>query len=217
MTSLKNIAMVGAAIAALTGCAQSQKNIDVASGDLREIKLREKQRYLELPIASSGFMSVKEQTSLKHFSSDFRDDGKGLLVVTVPQGAAGGYQAEREILDLLLREGVLEEDVVFGEYAAGGTVDAPVIIAFTAYEAYVPGCSTVNEHDWANMTSNVSLPSFGCAVQENLAQMLAYPTDVLGQRELDPSDGSRQGRLLDLYRSGGSTISSQTADGSSGG
>jgi len=122
-----------------------------------------------------------------------------------------------EVQELISNGGVKSADIAMGNYSGGQDPTTPIVVAYKAYEAYVPGCSTVNQHDWSNITTNTSLPSFGCAVNENIAMMLADPADALGQRRLDPADAQRQGVLLEKYRAGADTSSARTADGSSGG
>ena len=60
MASIKTIALVGAAAAALSACSHSAKTIAVANQDHREIKARETTRYYELG-ARSGFLTSEER------------------------------------------------------------------------------------------------------------------------------------------------------------
>ncbi len=217
MKKLTKIALASVAAASLTACAQSDYNRYVASEGAREIKATETTRYIELNAARSGYLSAHDREAVVTFVRDYKATGYGDLVVTSPAGLAQAWGAIKEIERVAADGGVRQTDLAVGKYDAEGEQIAPIVIAFKTYEASVPGCSTVNEHDWANMDSNVRLPSFGCAVSENIAMMLADPGDVLGQRELDPADPARQALLLDKYRKGQNTNSAQSADGSSGG
>ena len=217
MSKFRSYALAGCAMTALAACTQTAANRDVGTQKHREIVAKETTRFLELGGAQSGTLSTADKVKLDAFLGAYHDDGHGPLVVTSPQEAAGLAAVTVELQELLTAQGIPVQDQALGVYPAEGNVDAPIILAFAAYEAHVPGCSTVNEHDWSNMSSNVSLPSFGCAVNENIAMMIADPSDVLGQRELDPADAVRQGILLGKYRRGENTNSSATADGSSGG
>lgn len=216
MSTLKSVALAGAAAAALTACGHTPETYVVANQDHRNIEAREITRYLELG-SRSGFLSSQERRELEVFIRDYHTQGEGQLVVTAPQDVPGASTTMIEVRQLIDEGGVKTVDLALGGYAAAGDPVAPIVIAYESYEAYVPGCSTVNEHDWSDMTSNTSLPSFGCAVNENIAMMLADPADALGQRRLDPADAQRQGVLLEKYRNGQNTNSAQTADGSSGG
>ena len=216
MSSLKSVALIGAAAAALSACGHKPETFAVANQDHREIQAREITHYLELG-SKSGFLSTEDRLSLKAFISDYHTRGYGQLVVTAPTDIPGADKTLIEVRELIDLGGVKPVDLALGGYAGAGEQTAPIVLAYSAYEAHVPGCSTVNQHDWSNITSNTSLPSFGCAVNENIAMMLADPRDAQGQRRLDPADAQRQGVLLEKYRKGENTNSAQSADGSSGG
>jgi pilus assembly protein CpaD len=65
--------------------------------------------------------------------------------------------------------------------------------------AVVPGCPNWNEPsiDWDNKTSS----NFGCAVNSNLAAMIANPEDLLHGREGDGvADAITAARAVEMYR-----------------
>ena len=216
MSKFKTIASLSAAAAALSACGHSAEIYEVANQDHRKIEAREVTKYLELG-SQAGFLSSADRKELQHFIGDFHTGGYGELVVTAPEGVANVGATLVEVQEVISDRGVNERDIVVGGYTPKSGGRAPIVLAFQAYEAHVPGCSQVNEHDWSDIKSNTSLPSFGCAVNENIAMMLADPADALGQRRLDPADAQRQGVLLEKYRAGANTSSGQTADGSTGG
>ena len=217
MSSLKSVALIGAAAAALSACGHKPETFAVANQDHREIQAREITHYLELG-SKSGFLSTEDRLSLKAFISDYHTRGYGQLVVTAPTDIPGADKTLIEVRELIDLGGVKPVDLALGGYAGAGEQTTYRSCWLTALMR--PMCRDVRrsiKHDWSNITSNTSLPSFGCAVNENIAMMLADPRDAQGQRRLDPADAQRQGVLLEKYRKGENTNSAQSADGSSGG
>ena len=83
MKLLKNAALFGVALAALAACAQSDRTIANATGELREIEAREKTMMLELRAAQSGFLSEHERGQAAAFVDDFLEMHECYLVVPV--------------------------------------------------------------------------------------------------------------------------------------
>lgn len=214
MKTLHSLALLGVSLGTLAACSQSPATMEVATQEHRRIEAQEITRYLEIAGVATGYLTPDDRRKVEQFAGAFKDEGYGAIVVTAPEGLPRGRLAVVEVAALLEGVGVRSDKVVQSGYDAAGDVSAPLVLAYKSYEAHVPGCSKVNEHDWANMKTNTTVPSFGCAVNENIAMMLANPGDVLGQRELDAPDPNRQLMVYEKYRTGNSTTSGQTADGS---
>ena len=216
MTHMKKIALLGFATATLTACGHSPNDFEVATRKHREIKATEETHVLKIEDVSSGVLSENDRQRVEAFGAFFDKDGYGKLVITAPEQGENTQFSVSEVRSILSSVGVRIDQVSVGPYTgyteSGAT---PMVLAFKTYEAHVPGCSTVNEHDWTDASSNTTLPSFGCAVNENIALMLANPGDVRGEREIGPGDSSRQLTVYEKYRLGQDTSSSQQADGSS--
>jgi pilus assembly protein CpaD len=82
--------------------------------------------------------------------------------------------------------GALPEDVV------------RVVVSRT--RASVPGCPNWSEASSPNY-QNRMLSNFGCAVNSNLAAMVANPTDLVhGREDGGVTDAATSGKAIDLYR-----------------
>ncbi len=215
MSNWKTLALLGASIIAVSACSQSQENIDIATGNHREIEVKEQTHYLELTELGVGHLTPADRRRVELFVENFADDGYGPIVLSAPDGSREAVRAITSIRSILSRAGVLPDNITVGGYQPAAGNAAPLVLAYKSYQAHVPGCSTVNEHDWTDLRSNSSVGSFGCAVNENIAMMIAKPGDLLGEREIGPGDSSRQLTVYEKYRLGQSTASSQEADGSS--
>ena len=71
--------------------------------------------------------------------------------------------------------------------------------------------------DWsenlATNRSNLPYPNFGCAMQNNMAAMIANPRDLIETRGGSvPRSGARRDTVWDKYVKGESTISKKSED-----
>lgn len=98
---------------------------------------------------------------------------------------------------LLLADGA---PMTQGEIAPGS-----VRVVVMRSVASVPGCPNWSE-DANNNPQNVSLPGHGCAVNGNLAAMIANPNDLIYGREGNGLVDTRKAQgIIQDYRSGGRT------------
>ena len=81
---------------------------------------------------------------------------------------------------------------------------APVRLAYSTVTAQVKGCG-----QWpADLTESAqsrNYHNFGCASQNNLAQMVANPADLLGPRASGPIEPGRRTTVIGNYIRGEST------------
>ena len=215
MSNIKTLALLGASLAAVTACGHSPESINVANGDYREIQVKEQTHYLELSNVEVGYLDSADKKRVAEFASIFANDGYGPISLSAPEGSRAAIGVVTSIRSILSQAGVLPANIAVGNYIPNANEEAPLVMAFKTYEAHVPGCSEINEHDWTKLGSNSSMPSFGCAVNENIAMMIAKPGDLLGERKLGPGDSSRQLTVYEKYRLGENTASSREADGGS--
>lgn len=83
----------------------------------------------------------------------------------------------------------------------GAIPPGSVRVVVTRSRASVPGCPNWSAPSQPNY-SNKTMPNFGCAVNGNLAAMVANPTDLIyGRADLPGSDGFAGTKAITLYRS----------------
>lgn len=216
MSNWKKLALLGASVTFMSACTHSDETRSMLDGKHREIQVKEDTHYLELSDLGVGHLSALDRKRVQEFARAFDKDGYGPIVLSAPEGSQAARNAITSIRSILSQAGVLPAKISIGGYIPDSTDGlSPLVMAYKSYEAHVPGCSSINEHSITNLSSNGSFPSFGCAVNENIAMMIAEPGDILGQREIGPGDSSRQLTVYEKYRLGESTASSQEADGGS--
>jgi pilus assembly protein CpaD len=218
MSITKSILLAGAAIAALSGCAQSQKQIALSSRAYRELQAREVTTELKLGAVVAGErLGDPERDAVRAFAAAYMQEGRSKVTISRPSNGPNDVSALRAAADakaVMLAEGVDPADVAEGPYDATGAVQAPLLITYKSYEVVVPNCPDFSSVDMASLSSNASLPSFGCATAVNLAAMIANPSDLVTQ-PVDPADTRRRLIVMTKYRNGEPTASTRSSGASS--
>jgi pilus assembly protein CpaD len=120
----------------------------------------------------------------------------GLTPVTVSRPSGGGKSSRvaYEVANLLAQQGVPAQLIKIRTYRASGS--APVKISYSTTRATVRPCG-----DWSidvtNSRSNEIATNHGCAVQSNMAAMIANPNDLLTPRATTPALGSTRVDAVD--------------------
>jgi len=139
-----------------------------------------------------------------------------------------GY-GDRVAIDDPHRYGGGVHDIVAGEVAHYGLLlsdDAPVTgapvspgtvrIIISRMKAAVPGCPDYSRENKPEFNSNSS-SNFGCAINSNLAAMVANPGDLVrGQPGADSNDNISSSKAIDSYRRAPTTGSSGLKSESTG-
>lgn len=82
----------------------------------------------------------------------------------------------------------------------GAVAPGAVRVIVSRTEAFVPGCPNWDRPASPNY-SNRAMPNYGCAVNSNLAAMVANPTDLVHGRAGSPvSDSAAGAKAVNLYR-----------------
>jgi pilus assembly protein CpaD len=149
-------------------------------------------------------MSDTDAVKFDAFLDDYRLHGNGSLGISVPAGAPAHdaivYFAERAAATGIARDKIL----VSTHDASGG--DWRVDVSYIAYSARTDKCGDWSEN-LAYSADNQTPRNFGCAIQQNIAAMVADPRDLLEPRHMDASDTRRRMTAIDNYEQGKITSS----------
>ncbi len=169
----------GAAIALSLGLALSACNTAGANSainrSLDSVKqpVVEQQTYALDLAATSGGLPVSEQRRLADWF-DSMDLGYGDRIGIDDAMASAGVRGD--VAKIAGRYGLLVGD---GAPVTQGYVDpGKVRVVVTRSRAFVPGCPDWSEHV-VEHGNNSTAPGFGCAVNSNLAAMIADPQQLL--------------------------------------
>ncbi|MEM7492506.1 MAG: CpaD family pilus assembly lipoprotein [Pseudomonadota bacterium] len=201
---------------ALLGACQSKDNPIIPASyyqgtalDRNDIGVRGQTEILEVDLnAMDSQLRQLQVARIESFLAKYNSVGQGPLIMSMPKNFANpqlAVKATAEARDLAWNSGVEYDQITGSAYDAGGSPDAPLILAFQSFEAIAPDCPQLSEIDFADARSNNDLPTLGCAIRTNMAAMIAEPSDILGDRALEDGDLNRRLVQLERWRDGAET------------
>ncbi|MEM7299448.1 MAG: CpaD family pilus assembly lipoprotein [Pseudomonadota bacterium] len=199
----------------ITGCANySKRHYTVGSvpDDYRTrhpIVISEQEETMDVPVASGSYdLPLATKSSITGFANEFRKSASGTIRVMIPSGSSNEGAAQKvatKIVRMLKKNGIPRRRIVTAPYFAGQNgAAAPIRLAYASIKANVKGCGQWPD-DLTNSSENRQYHNFGCASQNNLAAIIANPSDLLGPRGTTSTDAGRRGTVLDKYRQGEDT------------
>ena len=156
-------------------------------------------RSVKLPFsaADAGLMP-DDSARFNAFVSRYLSSGNGAISITAP---AGGESAISYFGERLASMGVPRNHILVGTRQPGDN-DARVELSYMSYSAHVENCSNDWPTDWGDTWDNAPTPNFGCAVQKNMAAMLADPRDMVEPRPMEAPDAARRATVMGHYDKG---------------
>jgi pilus assembly protein CpaD len=201
------------AAASLAACANEYDHKFDASGALTPteqfaIKVAPHEDQIMLAPHPEG-ISPGQSAALADLVDRWRDAGSGSIKIQAPaHGGEDAFRSVAMIQDALLGLGVAADQIHLVDYDAGLRPRAPIIVAYTQYEAKGPVCG----RDWESYThsaeNNVN-SNFGCATTANVAAQLANAGDLIAPRDSQPADPGRRATVFAKYRKGEVTSSAK--------
>jgi pilus assembly protein CpaD len=168
--------------------------------------------YRDLKVGYAGStdgLSPQDAARFDAFVADYRVHGNGSLAISVPSGAGSRaaitFFGERAALSGISRDKIL---VTTRE---AGNADPRVDVSYIAYTARTAPCGDWSE-DESYTVENHTSANFGCAVQHNIAAMVADPRDLLGPGAMGTVDTNRRATVMEHYEKGEVTSASKGAD-----
>jgi pilus assembly protein CpaD len=218
MSSRFHIVLAGVSLISLGGCMQSADQIAWSNRMHTEIVAEETTADLKIDtvVAGEKLGSVARE-AVKYFATAYQDEGHGALIISRPSNGPDDIASMRAASDaraVMMAEGVDPSRIAEGTYDGTGARSAPLIISYRTYNAVVPNCPDMSHWDFAWTGSNSALPSFGCAVNVNIAAQIADASDLVGRQPMDPADTTRRGVVFSKYRNGEKTSSERNGDAS---
>ena len=176
-------------------------------GDLNHpISVEPSYKSLKLNFAPSG-LSTTDAAQLRAFVRDYSAHGNGSIAVNAPVNA-DQHGAGQWFADQINALGVSRDHILVTSHDAPAN-NMQAEINFVAYQARLAACG-----DWSENLSvtfeNSTARNFGCAVQQNIAAMVADPRDLMAPRPMDAMDANRRATVLDHYEKGDTTQASKT-------
>ncbi len=198
----------------LTSCASYQKDhftVGSTPKDYRTqhpIVVAQSEVSEDLIVSSSmNKMSFRHENTATSFYGKFRRSGARTLRVILPAGSHNESAARRVSHDVIAHMKTLGLDsnqVTVSRYHASNHGDAATVrLSFDAITADVASkCGQWNE-DLRETSDNQNYGNYGCSTQNNLAQMIANPADLLGPRGESEIDAGRRDNVINDWRENG--------------
>lgn len=197
-----------AAATLLAGCAK-RDSITVGSvpDDYRTnhpIVIGEKQRTLDLPVASSDRgITQAQKIQLEGFLHNYDRSSAPVVQVLVPSGSANSVAASHAasgFVTVLRANGVPDGRIAVQHYQADAAeTTAPIRVSYNAMQAQTGKCGRWPE-DILNNAENKHYANFGCSYQNNLAAQIANPSDLLGPRKPTTIDAGKRGVAIETWQ-----------------
>ena len=198
----------------VAGCWKSPRNqapFTLSNPNERHpIAVKQSEALLDLSVSGRAQgLSSAQWDQLYRYLSGYEERGTGRLVIKAPTGGANEKAAKRAYADVrqaMRRVGISPRAVVLESYVAKWNPTAPLRLSYLEYVAQGPDCGDWSEN-LARDPQNLPYPNMGCAMQKNLAAMVADPLDLLGPRAETPRPSERRDTVWRKYVAGEVTIS----------
>jgi len=168
--------------------------------------------YRDLKLQYSGGadgLSREEAAKFDAFVADYRVRGNGSLGISVPSGA--GSRAAITFFGERAAASGISRDKILVTVREAGNDDPRVDVSYIAYVAHTQPCGDWSEDESFTMENHTSA-NFGCAVQHNIAAMVADPRDLLGPGAMGPVSTSRRATVMEHYEKGEITQAAKAPD-----
>lgn len=198
----------------LTGCASFQKDHFVVGSTPQDYRTNHPIVVSEsevtkdlLVLKSMNRMSSRHSNIATSFYGKFRRSGAKHIRVIIPAGSSNEHAARhvsRDIIAHMKELGLKRSEVQLSRYHAPKHGDAATIrLSYDSINAAVASKCGEWSEDLGDTSENRNYGNFGCATQNNLAEMIANPADLLGPRGESEIDAERRDNVIDDWRSNG--------------
>ncbi len=216
------IAAFGGLAVLLAGCFQHTETVDNYPYDIRQrhpITLHQGQHKVEVFLGRyRGGLNPGQRADVLAFAQGWRHEGTGGIVVDVPSNrrmARAAADSLRQIYSIFAASRIPREAVHVRHYRAESTALASIKLDYSKLVASAGPCGQW-PHDLgpgggATYQKNHPYWNFGCAMQHNIAVMVANPADLVQPRGTTPPYEGRRTVAIGKY-SKGSDPSGQYSD-----
>lgn len=153
---------------------------------------------------SQGSLQPSQVNAVARFARQSTAGGASPVVIRRPAGGGASARVAEEVAGLMLQQGVPRSMIRMGTYPAPAS--APVQVAYLKTRAHTKPCD-----DWsmdaASSSRNLQMPNHGCAVQANMAAMIANPNDIDTPRTVTPNPAANGTAAIKKISNGSSTSS----------
>jgi pilus assembly protein CpaD len=163
---------------------------------------------VHLGVASKrGGLTPNQANTVMAFAQSAASNSYSSITVSRPAGSRG-KEVAGAVTALLLQQGIPAGSIVQSVYR--GSTAGPVNVSYIRTYAVTKPCGDWSQ-DLANQPANQTAPNFGCAMQQDVAAMVANPEDFARPEGMGNVLARRRIKTLNDYNqqlSGSSTMQS---------
>lgn len=149
-------------------------------------------------------LTLRDRDVVREMALQFRSSGAKSIAVLIPAGSPNekaarnaAHDAVREITNVGIRSGRI---MVKHYDASNHGSSATLRLVYTDLSAAVSSQCGQWDEDILDTRENRNYSNFGCATQNNLAQMIANPADLLGPRGMSEIDSTKRTAIIEQWR-----------------
>lgn len=162
--------------------------------------------------APAGVLSSEQRNGVTNFASAARRTASARISVRYPSGSGAMRKAANEAVVILKSQGIPAQMISIGAYS--GSSRMPIRLSFEHKVAVTKECGDWSE-DIGAVTSNEPHSNFGCAIQNNVAAMVANPNDFEQPRAMGPLMAGNRTENMKIYIQNSTSGDYWTHDGES--
>ncbi len=150
---------------------------------------------MHIPVRRGDYgLNAEKKLELGGFISRFRRQGEGRVIISAPAGQpneVAAFNVLNDVRDAMKSLGITRKMVTLSPYSPKGDPEAPIIVSYLGYSAQGPKCGFLTR-DFGGEGRNLPGEQLSCAVQANVAAMIANPKDLIQARDEAPRSGERR-------------------------
>ena len=146
----------------------------------------------------NGTLQPAQVNAVQGFTHQAMLAGVSPLTISRPSGGGASTRVAGEIASLLVQQGVTRDRVRFASYAGGST--SPVRLSYVSTYAKTVPCGIWNEDSATETSENNLMTNHGCAVQANIAAMVAYPETLVVPTTASMGSASGQSTAIESLK-----------------
>jgi pilus assembly protein CpaD len=199
--------LTGTSLVFVTGLLLSGCVMDAAELDDSYVPVTSAERYpirvAEAPVkmnvnAKSGSLRAEQMNSVVGFAQDARNTASSRITVSYASSSGNARNVAQQTIQVLVDQGIPRSMIATGSYHGSG---AMVTLSFQRKVAVTTECGDWSENLQGNQ-SNSTYPNQGCALQQNIAAMVANPEDFETPRAMSPAYVSARMTPMKKYYAG---------------
>jgi pilus assembly protein CpaD len=145
---------------------------------------------------NAGTLRPEQIDAVVNFAQDARTNADSKIAIKWPAGSRQSRQVAADIARLMVDEGVPEAMIVPASYP--GSASSPVQISYLRKVAVTKECGDWSDNIASNQ-ANTPYRNYGCAVQNNIAAMVANPEDFERPRAMSPANATDRTAVIAIY------------------